>query len=168
MSFTTITSGEIASGEPVTSTLQTKIKDNFDDHESRIQDLEGGSATVYPPLIMRVNGPYGYYSAADGILKTTLNFPITVTGVRILVDVAGTSGTLEVDVEYKRGGGSWTTIMTTKPSVAYTAGNDALSSNGVVNASQADLQAGDILRLNIDSIQVAGNGFLVRIDYNRT
>lgn len=40
MAFTALTSGQIASGEPVTADLWTKTKDNFDDHETRIGDLE--------------------------------------------------------------------------------------------------------------------------------
>lgn len=40
MAFTALTSGQIASGEPVTTDLWTKTKDNFDDHESRIGTLE--------------------------------------------------------------------------------------------------------------------------------
>lgn len=168
MSFTAITTGEIESGKPVRNDTQEKVRTNFNDHESRLQSLEGGSATTYPPMIFRVGGPYGYYPAADGILKTTTNFPITITGVRILIDTAGSSGTTEIDVKYKRGGGAWTSILTTKPSVSYSAGNDALSSNGVVNPAEADLQAGDIIRLDTTSVQTNGIGFLVRIDFNRT
>lgn len=40
MAFTALTSGQIASGEPVTTDLWTKTKDNFDDHQTRIGDLE--------------------------------------------------------------------------------------------------------------------------------
>jgi len=168
MSFTAITSGEIESGKPVRSDTQTKIKDNFDDHESRLQSLEGGASTTYPPLILRVNGPYSLYGALTSILKTTTNFPITITGVRLLIDTAGSAGITEIDVKYKRGGGSWTSILTTLPSVSYTAGNDALSSNGVVDVSESELEAGDIIRLDTTSVQTGGVGFLVRIDYART
>lgn len=168
MSYTTITTTEIESGKPVRSDTQNKVRDNFEDHEDRLQSLEGGSATTYPPLIMRVNGYYGYYAAQNSVLKTTTNFPITITGVRILIDQAGSAGTTEIDLKVSTGGGAFTSIMTTKPSVASAAGNDALSSNGVVNASLADLITSDIIRLDITSVQTNGIGFLVRIDYNRT
>ena len=56
MSYTAINSGEIESGKPVRADTQTKIKENFDDHESRILAVETGAATVYPPIILRVNG----------------------------------------------------------------------------------------------------------------
>lgn len=168
MSFVTLTPEEIASGTPVRSDTHTKIKENFDDHESRLQSLEGGADTTYPPLILRVNGPYGYLTAKDDVLRTTTNFPITITGCRLLIDTAGTAGTTEIDVKYKRGGGAWTSIMTTKPSVSYTLGSNYTSTNGIVNPTQADLQAGDLIRLDITSIQTSGIGFTVRLDFNRT
>lgn len=163
MSFTAITTGEITTGKPVSTITQNKIKDNFDDHESRIESLEAGS-TGDPPIILRVNG--GYYNAT-GILKTTTNLTLNLTGVRLLIDAAGSSGTTQIDILRKRGAGSYTTIFTTKPSVAFSAGSDALSTNGVLDAGMLDFIAGDILRLDIISSQVAAKGFLVRVDFNR-
>lgn len=165
MSFVAIGSAETESGKPVTSTILGKVKENFDDHESRIQAIEGGAGVTYPPLIFRVNGPYSHSGAVDGVVKTTTNFPIEITGIRILIDTAGTSGTTEIDVKVKSGGGSFTSVLTTKPSLSYTSGNDALSSNGVVNPTYSTLSAGDILRLDLTSVQTDGRGFVVRIDY---
>jgi hypothetical protein len=169
MSYTAITTGEIASGEPVKADTQTKIKDNFEDHESRIQTIETGAGTTYPPMTFRINGPYGLYSSGSpftDITRTTTNFNITITGVRVLIDTAGSSGTTEVDVLFKRGAGSWTSILTTKPSAGYASGNNYASTNGVVNATYADLLAGDLIRLDITSVQAgAASGFTVRIDY---
>lgn len=166
MAFTPIGSTEIESGKPVTTSTQGKIKDNFDDHEERISVIESGTATTYPPLIFRVSGNYSVAGAVDGVLKTTTNFPIQVTGVRLLIDTAGSGGTTEIDVKYKRGVAAYTSILTTKPSVASSSGNDALSSNGVVNPSHDTLQAGDIIRLDLTSVQTNGVGFTVRIDYS--
>lgn len=163
MSFVAITTGEITSGQPVASTTQTKIKDNFDNHETRIETLES-SVSQFLPIIFRVNG---YYGVMDGVLKTTANSTMNLTGVRLLTDVAGSAGTVQIDIKRKRGGGSYTTIFTTKPSVVYTSGNDALSSNGVLDPAMVDVIAGDILRLDITSTQTAGWGFLVRVDWNR-
>jgi hypothetical protein len=164
MPFDPINTTEIESGKPVASTTQTKIKENFDDHESRIQTLEGGSA-VYPPIVFRVNGTP---EVITNVFKTTTNFSFTITGARLLIDEAGSAGTLEVNILRKRGAGSYETIFTTRPSVAYTAGDDALSSNAVLDASKVDIEAGDILRMDITSIQTDGKNFLVRIDYSRS
>ncbi len=164
MPFTVITSGEIASGKPVASTTQTKIKDNFDDHETRIETLEGGTS-IFPPLIFRANGRP---MVVENFLKTTTNFSFSVTGARLLVDKAGSAGTLQIDILRKRGAGVYETLFTTKPSVVYTAGDDALSSNAILDVTKVDILAGDILRLDITSIQTGGKNFVVRVDYNRS
>jgi hypothetical protein len=164
MSFTAISSGEIASGEPVAYTTQTKIKDNFDDHETRLLAIEAGSFS-YAPIILRMNG---VYDVVDSILKTTINFDLTITGARLLIDEAGTSGTTEIDIQVKSGVGAYASIFSTQPTSVYTDGDDFLSTDGVLDPTKVELVAGDIIRLDITSAQVAGSGFLVRIDYERT
>lgn len=170
MSFTAITTPEVTSGKPVTADVGLKIKDNFDDHESRLLSIEGGAGTTYPSIVFRVNGPYyhGWSGTITGLVKSAVNFSITITGVRLIIDTAGSSGTTEIDVKFKRGGGSWTSILSTKPTVAFGAGDDATSSNGVVDAANNDLLAGDLLRLDLTSVQTGGSGFTVRIDYVAT
>lgn len=168
MAYVDLTITEVSTGEPTSTTMLNKVKGNFTNHESRITAVETGANTVYPPIIFRVNGPYYLTGATSGILKTTLNFNITITGARLLIDQAGSASTTEIDLKYKRGAGSYTTVFTTPPSVSYTAGNDALSSNAVLNLSEVDLEAGDILALDITSVQTGGVNFLVRIDYNKT
>lgn len=171
MSFTSISSTEVESSKPVTTTVMGKVKDNFDDHEARLQIIESGTGTTYPPLILRVGGNYSVNGATNGVVKTTTNFPIQITGVRLLIDQAGSSGTTEVDVQFKRGASAYASILSTKPSVPSSAGNDALSGSAagsvaaVLNPSNATLQAGDIIRLDMTSVQTNGRGFLVRIDY---
>lgn len=166
MPFIAIDSTEVDSGKPVATTTLGKVKDNFDDHEERIQILESGVGTTYPPLIFRVGGPYSQSGALTGIIKTTTNFNILITGARLLIDKAGSSGTTEIDVQFKRGAGAWTSIFSTRPSVSYTAGDDSISSNAVLNPSYTTLQAGDLIRLDITSVQAYGRGFTVRLDYS--
>lgn len=165
MSYISLTTNEIATGMPVASNSQTKIKNNFDNHETRIQTLEVGGNIDYPPIIMRVNGPYDTLGASTGILKTTTNFAITITGVRIYVDKAGASGTLTCDIKVSHSGGSYTSILTTLPSVAYSSGNDAVSTNAVLDVTKVNLSSGDIIRLDTTTIQTGAIGFMVRIDY---
>lgn len=172
MTYVAITTQEIAVGESVSNSTLTKVKENFDNLDSRMTTLEGGGSTTYPPIILSVYGAYG--EAGDltipvsGIIKTTINFPLTVTGVRILIDRAGTSGTTEIDLKFKRGIGSYTSLFSTKPSVGYVSGNDALSTNAILDPDYVDLQTGDILRLDISSVQAGAITFLVRIDYVKT
>lgn len=168
MSYISINSNEINTGEPVSNTTQSKIKDNFDNLNNRVTSLEGGSSTVYPPLVLNVNGDYFSMAGAKGVLTTTLNFNLTVTGVRLLIDKAGSSGTTQIDIEYKRGAGSWTSILSTKPSLSYTDGDNAISTDGVLNPGEVDLEAGDKIRLNISSAQAHASGLMARIDFSKT
>jgi hypothetical protein len=170
MSYTAITSAEVTAGEPTTSTLMGKVKDNFSDHETRITSLEAGSGVSYPPIIFRVNGRADLVATATrtGFIMSTCNFGLTITGARLIIQTAGSSGTTEIDIQYKRGGGAWTSIFSTKPSVAYTAGDNAVSSNAVIDIANDDLQAGDLIRMNISSAQTSGSGFLVRLDFTKT
>jgi hypothetical protein len=168
MAFSSINTNEIATGEPVSNTTQTKIKDNFDNLDTRVTSLEGGGNTIYPPIILSVNGAYHSMNGAKGVLKTTCNFNLTVTGVRLLIDKAGSAGTTEINVEYKRGAGSWTSILTTNPSVAYTEGDDSISSNTVLDSGEVELEAGDLIRVNIVSAQSYAKTFQVRIDFSKT
>lgn len=167
MAFTVINSSEIVSGEPVSSTTATKIKDNFDDHEARLLSIEGGAGTTYPPLIFAVNGAYKDRSGFGELCFTTTNFPMEVTGIRLIIIRAGSAGITEADVQFKRGGGAWTSLLTTKPSVSYSSGDYAISSNAVLNSSYTTLEAGDLLRINLSSAQARGMGFIVRVDYLR-
>ena len=168
MPFTSLNSTEIAAGKPVTNELMSKIKDNFDNHESRITDIENGQAVDYPPIILRVNGSYSDLSTGEkvGVLKTTINFGMEVTGIRIIVDKAGTSGTLSVDV-LKLSGGSFVSLLTSQPTVASSSGNDASSTNAILDTTKTVLSAGDILKLDITSVQADGYSFMVRIDYEK-
>lgn len=172
MTYVPLTTAEIATGQPVSNETATKIKNNFDSLDSRTTTLEGGGNTVYPPLIFRVNGLYGESGdlaiPAANLLKTTLNFNLTVTGCRILIDEAGISGVTEIDLKYKRGAGAYTSIFTTKPSVDYSAGNDSTSTNAVLNGSEVNLQAGDILALSITDAQKRAKNLIVRLDFIKT
>ena len=166
MAFTTITTAEIAVGEPTKNTTWTKVKDNFDDLDSRVDALSLDSAQA--PIIMRVNGNSGLLTLPyTGFLKTTISFDLTITNIYLYIDQAGGSGTTEVDILFKRGAGAWTSVLTTKPSVAYTAGNDAISSNAVLNGSYTSLLAGDLIRMDITSSQVSCRNFYVRIDFTK-
>lgn len=165
--FEALTNEEIETGEPVKASTLTKVQENFDDHESRLQNVEG-SVSDFPPIILRVNGPYGSFPVRDNVTQTTANFTFNIIGARILVDLAGSSGTLEIDIKKKRGAGAWESIFSTKPQAGFGSGDNYLSTNQILDGTKTEVQAGDILRLDITGTQVEGIGFLVRIDYNRS
>lgn len=171
MAFSPITGTEIQAGKPVTTTTQGKIKDNFDDHESRLLDLESGTAVAYPPIIMKVNGPYGDLTAIPRLdfLTTMPNFNITILGVRLFIEQSGASGDTEIMLRRIQGPAYTTSddILTAGLSVNFSDGDDFLSSNASLDPGAVDVDAGDLIRLDITSVQPGGVGFFVRIDYEK-
>lgn len=163
MPFTTINSTEIDVGQPTKQELFTKIKDNFDDHEDRIGDIEAATLTT-TPIQFIVKGLYWQFGAANGVAYIRAAYNLTLTGGRIFVVDAGSSGTVEIDVQKKSGGGAFASVFSTRPTVAFGAGDYAVSSNGVIGT--ASVLAGDILRLDIVGVQTGNEEFHVYLPHN--
>lgn len=160
MAFTTITAEEIEVGEPTAKQLFEKIKDNLDDHESRIGAAETG-LTARPPISFGVFGVLQNTFAKDEMLIERVPVALTLTAARLFIKTAGTSGTTTIDVEYKRGAGAWTSILTSVISSPYTDG-DYFTATGTL--AETSLLPGDLLRLNVDSVQVDMEDFVVYIE----
>lgn len=172
MAFTAFTTGEIEAGDSVTQDLWTKVKTDFDDHESRIVSLEGGSATAYPFWLWHC---YGYYSDMAPVNTDSRNlgvievpFNINIQAARVRIHIAGSSGTTEIDIKKKTGAGAWTSIFSTLPSVASGAGNWAISTNAVLSITS--LATGDLLRAELSTAQSGTSGpkdFTIRFEYEK-
>lgn len=161
MSFSAITTGQIAAGEPISQDLLTKVKDNFDDHESRISGLASALA-AFRPLTFHVTGEFYRAGVQSLLLFHRINFDCTLSAGRLVLLRPGSSGTLTVDVLLKRGAGAWNSIFTVKPSIvgpgsAYDVANGTLGTVALLN--------GDLLGLSIDSAMVGCKGFLAELDY---
>lgn len=162
MAFTALTAEEVASGKPITTSLLGKVRTNLDDHEARLGTVEG-AANTYVPLRFAVRGGAAIATAVD---LERIHFNMTLLAGRLLVVTAGTAGTAEVDIEYKRGVAAWASIFATRPSVAFGAGDMALSSNGVLGVTS--LLAGDYIRLNITGVQTGCPFFIVYLEFQKT
>lgn len=174
MAFTSLTTTQVAPGQPVTGTLMGLIKTDLDDHQTRLTIVEGGGSTIYAPIVLSVFGYYDALGVQTDLVRTTCNFNLQIIGAYIITDIAGTSGTLQVDLKFRRpsatvgqAGYVWTSIFTTQPLIAYTAGSDATSATGVLNPTYSTLLAGDLLRLDTTSLQNFGRGFNIRLDFNK-
>lgn len=163
MAFTTIQNLQIGAGQAVKQELLTKVKDNFDDHEERILTLES-SFTNFRPIEFTVLGTTGKVIIQDGLVLERVNFDCIVTSIRLFVWTAGTTGTLTVDLEYKRGGGAWTSLLSTPLQASYASG-DRHVATGALAVSSFQLNAGDIVRLNVDAVQTRGNSFQVLLEF---
>ncbi|PJF37939.1 MAG: hypothetical protein CUN55_19535, partial [Phototrophicales bacterium] len=115
-----------------------------------VTSLESAGSTV-SPFKFAVIGRYWTVSVADEVLVQRIPYDATITNARIrigAIDQGGTSsGTLEIDIQKKRGAGAWASIFSTRPSVAAAAGSYAVSTNQVI--SDTDLNAADLIRLDI-------------------
>jgi hypothetical protein len=165
MAYVAITTGEITTGEPTTNSTWTKVKDNFTDLDTRITAAEVSVAT--DPMLFSVIGRYKNFVAIDQG-KITVNYNLTVTGIFLICNTAGSGGSTTIDIKRSRSGGAYTSLLTTLPSVGYAAGADAISSNAVLNATYTPLLAGDIIRLDITTSQTGTpKGLMVRIDFTK-
>ena len=137
--------------DPITEEIFGQVKDDLDDLNTRTVSLEGGSAVIYQPYFWEVSGPYEQSVPLLNTGIVRLNFNITVLAGRVLIKTAGTGGTTQIDFQYKRGSDPFVTIFSTKPSVAFGAGDYAISTNGVLSTTA--LLAGDIIRMDITTTQ---------------
>ena len=121
-----------------------------------------------------VMGNYSKQLSLDAVMYYLVTQDITITAATLKLVTAGSSGSLDVDIKRKRGGGSWVSLFTTRPIVPYTAGNFATSDTGtgataaVVDSVTETVLAGDLLRLDILSVQTNGIGFNVSLEYEPT
>lgn len=159
MVFTPLNSTEVLPGKPTKSELFTKTKDNFNDHESRIADTEAATVNTVPFEM----GIAGQPQVGDGMDYFRVPFPITVTGVKLVVWEAGTASTLSVDVQRKSGVGAFATILTGNVTAAFSAGD--LSVSSAPGLSITSLAAGDFLRIDVDSVQHLMRGFTILVEY---
>lgn len=167
MAFLAIDPALVEPGDPVTAELMDLVRTNFDDHESRITATEAAFANTIP-LTFEVWGKYSAVAAPNlDVASLVIPFDLTIVGCLIYNRQAGTSGTLEIDLRSGTAGGAFTTVFTTRPSLAFGTGDEAISSNAIIDATNADALAGQILKLDITSVQEGPdlNGFLVVIQY---
>lgn len=163
MAYSAITTAEVTAKEPVTTTLLTKVKDNFDDINGRVEDLENTGLTL-PAVQFLVIGHHWHLGATSGLCLVRAEYAMTLTGVLVIVGSGGSSGTLEIDIRKSAaGGGAFSTILSTRPTVA--AGSYGVSSNGVVNPSAASVSAGDLFLLDIVSVMVGCPRFSVHLTH---
>lgn len=149
MAFEAITDAEVEVGQPTKKELFDKIQENFDVHETRLASAETGLVSR-TPIEFSVLGLLRSSDIQDGILLYRMSSAITLTAARLFIKTAGDSGTCTVDIEYKRGAGAWTSILTTEISSDYTDG-DLHVESGTLDVTA--LEVGDLVRLNIDSVQ---------------
>ena len=180
MSFTTIPSTDLEVGKPTKKSLFTTIKNNEDDHETRLNNLEAGAGKVNI-FSFQIIGYVSNYSVAE--LKALGNFLVpagcTLQELCITVidstntfdssgNVAETSsaGELEIDLlKSTDGGATFASVLTTKPSIPDGKNGKGTSSNSIgctpVIFSNNSLNQDDILQVDLNSKKDEQGSFLI-------
>jgi len=159
MAFTSISSLVIQVGKAIKRELFTNIKDNFDNHETRLNLVETNASKVPVFEYLILNG--SSFSTATGLnyFEATTSFTITDAYVRIF-EKGALAGVLQVDVKRSvtnLASGSFVTIFTTKPSVDYAVVADyGASTNAVFDPGQINISPGDYLRFDITTAPTGG------------
>ncbi len=149
-------------GQVIDQTWFNLHKSNEDNLDSRLSS-NFEARTLYLPIWFfgDANGITSF--PFDGAFTTKITSDLLILDCELFVPKAGISGTLEIDLEYKNGGGAWTTIFTTKPSLAYSAGDLSTSTNGVVNSLFDEVDGGFFFRMNIEQSQINLRSFCALI-----
>lgn len=146
---------------PVRSNGQVIDQSWFNTPRSEISTLDdrldalGGSSNV---IVFNANGYYAAGGSKDSIIVFPITKSITATSVRLTQLTAGASGSVKVDLKFKRGSGSWTSMLSTAPIVPASAGDNANSATGtgatagVINATYEALVPDDLVRLDLQQV----------------
>lgn len=159
MSYVAIDDNEIDVGDPVKKELFDKVKDNFDDHETRISAIENGSQkiNVFKSVVLNASSA----STLTGLAYFKADFAFNLIDATVQIFEKGSlTGTLEIDVKKSTtdlDNSSFATVFTTEPSIDYSTASDYdESTNKVFDAGQVSISSGDILRLDITSLPSGG------------
>lgn len=164
MAYVTIDPASIQVGDPIKAELFNRIKDDLDDHETRINSLAiaAGKIKIFDYDI--VNG--SSFTTATGLdfYQSIENFTITNAAIRIYTK-GSLTGAVEIDIKKSTTNmddASFTSIFTTKPKITYASAADYdTSTNQVFNSGLITMVPGDILRLDIT--EAPGTAVLPRL-----
>lgn len=162
MAYTPINASTYQVGKAVKEELISAIVDNLDDHESRIIAVEGVAKKVVIVDELVINaGQYGGTAQIERVAVWRAPQAFNLVTAQLTVFEAGTAGTLEIDLLKGTSLASMVSVFATKPSVAFGAGNNAVSTNALF--STVAVAANDYLKLNITSLQQPQLGFHIFI-----
>ena len=152
MAFSTISSLAIAIGKAITGDLWSTVKDNFDDHETRINSIEAGASKV--PIIKFYALNASNFSTATGLFYWESDETFTITNAYVRIFEKGSlTGTFEIDIKKSTtdlNSASFTTIFTTKPSITFASATDyQKSTNQVFDNTKISIVPGNYLRFDI-------------------
>lgn len=165
MPFTTLDPADIEAGKPVKEELFSTIKDNEDDHESRIAATEQNTAVDIVNL--KVTGNVFEYDETELTSRMpTYKSPVDQTIVNVLINLltVSTSGDLELELDRSQDNGvTWVPILSSPVTLSGTTVGSLSGAVNFVSAGHQTLNQNDMLRLRITGVQVDQGEFHVSI-----
>lgn len=173
MSFITIPSSWLNVGEAIKKKIFTRIKDNLDDHETRLNAVEQGvnKVTIFN---FEVIGYISNYSASEltgiGTYRSPQNMVITEVKIVLLNSsstptISSSAGSLQIDLEKSIDGGiTWNSILVQRPTIGdgqYLSGEE--SSLVSFNTGGELVMQSDLIRINITSKKDSQGSFQVLV-----
>lgn len=163
MAYNAFTNSEIQVGKAIKKELWQKVKDNFDDHETRLAQAIAGGSKIEIFNIDFLTGSFG--NTITGVLyHEALQDMSVIEGAIQIFDKNGiVSGILSIDVKKNStpDNTGMTSIFTTAPSINFATANDYDRSTGTLNTSTQNVLKGEILRLDITSLPVGLGKFRI-------
>jgi len=158
MAFIAINTNLLDVGDPIKKEILDLVKDNFDDHESRIVQVESviSKIDVFNDVVYNAS----VFSTALGIIFFQASNAFTLTEAKITIFEKGSlTGFLEVDIKKNTSlnPAGFASVMTTRPLIDYsTAASYDDSTNAVFDNSAKNILPGDWLRLDITQAPTGG------------
>ena len=172
MSYLSIPSTWIEAGKALKKRILVRVSNNLEDHESRINNIESGISKV-EVFNFEVMGFINNYTASElvqiGTHKASIGFSITEVKIVLLngssSPATSSVGVLEIDIEKSLDNGqSWSSILTTRPTIADGI-NSTGSESGVVEfiSGEEIINQNELLRVNVTSKKDVQGSFLIHV-----
>lgn len=139
-----------------------------------VQSLQGSASTVRRSHNFKLNGVFNKQgvplNAQDGLFR--FDVASTIVDFSLAREIAGSSGTTEVDIQIKPPAGAWTSIFSTKPAIGASAGAEAAIAIGgagtgltaPVFTGTINVVAGTLMRCNLTSAEAGDpNGLTAQV-----
>lgn len=159
MSFTPIDVDVIKVGDPITKEILDLIKDNFDDHEDRLNASEttGGSVFIFNSAIHLAN----FDSTRTDVFyyKATQNFSVTDFRAQIYNKGSISSGFLTMDLQKatNTNNSNFNSILNASLSFNFATDASYLEKVASIDSSAAAVAAGEVIRIVVSGVPTGFN-----------
>lgn len=161
MPYVAIPASWIVAGKPTKEEIFQYIRDNQESFNTDIEALK--QTAVIDIFDMHVNGDISNYTQAEmnsalPVFKSPVD--LTITSVVFTLLEPSTSGTLAIELEVSTDNGvNWSPIFSSPVQLTGTAVGSLSGAVNFVNVAAQSLSQNDLLRININTVQVDQGGF---------